>query len=185
MNCIYKLYVKNELVYIGKTGNLKSRINSHTKEKIKWKSQIDRVEYSKIPNGDMCSIYEIYYISKYKPKYNKEHRASLSIDKIDLPEIAFTEFTDRSQLSQNLDIFKVPTKYLGYLLILFKFSANNGIIRNEKGQSLKTVRELSSLLKITPKSCYTVLENLKILNILNFDGCYKLDLYVFDKLIGG
>lgn len=64
---IYFLYDKKELVYIGKTaGQLTSRLIKHQEDK-----QFTDCYILKFSNNRICSIKEMEFISKFKPKYNK------------------------------------------------------------------------------------------------------------------
>jgi hypothetical protein len=67
---------KDNILYIGKTTNLKTRISQHfNKEECeirKWKQEVKCIELLYFDNPIDMSIYEIYYINKYNPIYNKE-----------------------------------------------------------------------------------------------------------------
>ena len=64
---IYFLFDNEELVYIGQTINLLSRLPSHAAEKI-----FDFVRFFQY-DGDLTSL-EMALIVKFKPKYNKQAR---------------------------------------------------------------------------------------------------------------
>lgn len=77
---LYILYEKDNIVYIGKSENIKSRVNQHKKDKI-----FDSVQSILFIDNANIDIYEPYLINKYKPKYNKEF---VRLDYcINLPEI--------------------------------------------------------------------------------------------------
>jgi predicted GIY-YIG superfamily endonuclease len=63
---LYRLYCKDSIVYIGKTNNLRDRISQHKKDK-----DFDSYDYY-IGNKSDVNIYELYYIDKIKPIYNKD-----------------------------------------------------------------------------------------------------------------
>lgn len=63
--CIYFLYDKDEIVYIGKTEYGLKRILTHTTDK-----QFDSFKI-KVFDKNILSEKETYYIAKYNPKYNK------------------------------------------------------------------------------------------------------------------
>lgn len=73
---IYKMYSQdNELLYIGKTTNIESRINQHfSKDTIKkqpWKENVSHIDYYEFKTKVDMDIMELYYIALERPKYNK------------------------------------------------------------------------------------------------------------------
>lgn len=75
---VYKLLdEKLNILYIGKTNNLKRRIQQHMSTGFLPKDAIDEVKYISyicLPKQILSDIREIYYINKYKPKYNKQYK---------------------------------------------------------------------------------------------------------------
>ena len=68
-NIVYRyLNLNGEIIYVGKTGNLKKRFNQHKSEDMY--KECYKVEYIELGNPADIEIYETYYINKYKPKYN-------------------------------------------------------------------------------------------------------------------
>ena len=64
---IYKLYNdKDNLLYIGKTKNIHQRINQHLaeKNKISWKSTIDKIMIAEVDSDIDLELYETYLINK-------------------------------------------------------------------------------------------------------------------------
>jgi len=80
LNGIYILYNNDEIVYIGKSNNIKNRISQHRKDK-----QFDRVKSIIFKNDGDIDLYEPYLINKYKPRHNKDLVREDS--GIELPEI--------------------------------------------------------------------------------------------------
>lgn len=73
---IYKMYSQdNELLYIGKTTNIESRINQHfSKDTIKnqpWKENVSYIDYYEFKTKVDIDIMELYYIALERPKHNK------------------------------------------------------------------------------------------------------------------
>ena len=66
---IYKHILNDEVVYVGKTINMKSRQKQHSKNKA-WFSEKIQIEYAEVSDSMLMEIYEKYYISKYSPIYN-------------------------------------------------------------------------------------------------------------------
>lgn len=68
---------KDEIIYIGKTSNINKRILSHKTEKKKndwFNKEVTDIKVCQYSNRYELAIMEIYYIGKYKPKYNKEFK---------------------------------------------------------------------------------------------------------------
>lgn len=61
----------NKIMYIGKTNNLKRRVNTHDHLPDKCYELIASIEYIEFDDEKLCDYAERYYISKYKPFYNK------------------------------------------------------------------------------------------------------------------
>lgn len=83
---IYRLYKNNKIVYIGKSKCIKTRIQQHLKEK-----DIDGFDFTILDNESDKNLYEIYYIDKYKPVYNKDCIED-SAGNIKLKDIVFSNF---------------------------------------------------------------------------------------------
>ena len=75
---IYKFIDKfGKIIYIGRTYNLKVRINSHFSNghlDLECYDEVEFIEFAEIPNEADMYILEIYLISKYSPKYNSQYK---------------------------------------------------------------------------------------------------------------
>ena len=60
----------NEIIYIGKAKTMSSRMSGHNHLPKECYDEISKIEYLELNNHSEGSIYEIYYINKYSPKYN-------------------------------------------------------------------------------------------------------------------
>ena len=69
---VYVMYAEsNEVLYVGKTRDMKSRMNQHFGvAKESWKEDVSYIKYMDCYTEVDMSIYEIYLINKLKPKYN-------------------------------------------------------------------------------------------------------------------
>lgn len=68
----------DDVIYVGRTDNTRDRIaNGHFKGSGHLKKscykETKRVVYAPLNNKNETMIYELYYISKFRPKYNKTH----------------------------------------------------------------------------------------------------------------
>lgn len=71
--CVY--FFKNkekELLYIGKTYNLKNRLYQHLNDVNDWKSSIYYIDYMIVENETDRDLIETYCINLYDPIYNKD-----------------------------------------------------------------------------------------------------------------
>lgn len=103
MYYLYKFINKdNNVIYVGQTENLKKRIASHRAEKI-WFNEIIKIEYHICKSKIDVDIYELYYINKYKSKYNSEllYRDNCSFELVDL---CFIEY-DMNNIKARVDAF--------------------------------------------------------------------------------
>lgn len=67
---IYNIYNNNNLLYVGKTNNFHTRLRNHMALQ-PWKNEITHIAIAECKNKIDMDIYEIYYINKLNPKYNK------------------------------------------------------------------------------------------------------------------
>ena len=69
---VYVMYNdKNEVLYVGKTINIESRMRQHFgKDAEEWKMEVKNIKYMNCFTEIDMSIYEIYLINVLKPKYN-------------------------------------------------------------------------------------------------------------------
>ena len=146
---VYFLYdYKKRLIYIGKSKSLLRRVQSSITDK---NAIYARFLFTETEAG--ASIYEIYYIAKYKPKFNVKG-CDLDCPKLTLPKIELTEFfkTGRKHKKKYEDVSNISwvrkhrklnkwsQKELGNRVGLTRVSIN----RIESGeQSLTTVAKLA------------------------------------------
>ena len=81
---------QKEIIYVGKSKNLTHRLYSHFNNQQKeWMSEVSFVEVAKFQDGATMSLYELYYIDLFKPKYNRDGVYKNSLTTIELPNVAF------------------------------------------------------------------------------------------------
>ena len=106
---IYKHILNNEVVYIGKTINMKNRQKQHSKDKF-WFSDDLVIEYTEVTDSMIMDIYEKYYINKYSPKYNiKDINCKYNKFFTNLEDLHFKTFsiTDKAKIKTktiNIDV---------------------------------------------------------------------------------
>ena len=94
---IYKfLSSSNEILYVGRTTNIEKRIKSHINNghlPDTCYNNIDKIQYAILKNFTDMSLYEIYYINKYFPKYNTKDKDVNNKDfTIELKEVIWIDF---------------------------------------------------------------------------------------------
>jgi len=93
---IYRFLDKdNNIIYVGKTVDIHSRIYSHIKkarsldttenEFLKYTNTY-KIEYSEVESDYHMNIYEIHYICKYNPPFNESYKSN-NMNLFDLPEL--------------------------------------------------------------------------------------------------
>ena len=75
----------DEIIYIGKAKSLKGRMSNHNHLPIECYDEVRKVEYIELSNHSEGSIYEVYLINKFNPKYNKVDKRG-DIIGFELPE---------------------------------------------------------------------------------------------------
>jgi hypothetical protein len=74
---VYCLYQDSKIVYVGSTTNLDSRLLSHSRQKT-----FNKVKFCHVHSQEAMLDLEQYYISRYKPVYNKQGKVRDVIDYI-------------------------------------------------------------------------------------------------------
>ncbi|MCB2289434.1 GIY-YIG nuclease family protein [Clostridium sp. CS001] len=97
---IYNIYNNNNLLYVGKTNNFHTRLRNHMALQ-PWKNEITHIAIAECKNKIDMDIYEIYYINKLNPKYNKAIVYNES-PTFEIKELSFKKF----ELTKFLDIGK-------------------------------------------------------------------------------
>lgn len=85
VGCVYLFKsIEGELLYIGKTFDLRSRFRQHLSDPEEWKNDIHYIEYMVIENEVDRDIIETYCINLYKPIYNKDKVFGNTVPTIDI-----------------------------------------------------------------------------------------------------
>lgn len=72
-NCIYRFLNKdNEVIYIGRAKDLKSRLSGHRHLPLDCYKCIYQVQYITFEDENTLDFVECYFIQKYKPIYNSK-----------------------------------------------------------------------------------------------------------------
>ena len=99
---IYRLYDDDgELVYIGKSYKLGKRIQTSLHER-----NCKSYDYCVLDTKEKADLYEIYYISKLKPKYNVTD-INADISELILEELKFSETKNNYPWCIDIDIYKI------------------------------------------------------------------------------
>lgn len=88
---IYKHILDGEVVYVGKTTNMENRQKAHNNEK-DWFKEGLKIEYAEVNNKTSMDIYELYYINKIAPKFNKSANRRDDISSLNLKDLDFKEY---------------------------------------------------------------------------------------------
>lgn len=95
---VYRFLDKdNDVIYVGKTTNMKQRLSVHfgTKGHLddKCYDETNKIDYTINYSDSENSICEIFFINYYKPKYNKEFNEQVDIKNlIDINNIQWIEY---------------------------------------------------------------------------------------------
>lgn len=113
---LYRLYDKRKkMIYIGITSNdiilrLRTHFSGYNKYKYKdlWKSKIRYFDYAKTANLPELEIYEIYYINKYRPQFNRDskYKVIMSERLKQLPELCFSGIKEVKEIGIDVNYYK-------------------------------------------------------------------------------
>ena len=92
---VYQFYNSiNELLYVGMTKNFTNRINKHRNKK-EWYREISNIYISEPLTKNEAHIYEIFYISRFKPKYNNHFVNGTDVD-FEITPIKFIRYDSKN-----------------------------------------------------------------------------------------
>lgn len=109
---------QNEVIYIGRTNNIVRRIrqqhfgtNGHLPAVCY--QQTKRVEFAQVASENEAKMYELYYIEKHHPLYNKVDIGGGSFS-VELPELSWQpfEFKDEQTKPTNKDILQHVSQHI-------------------------------------------------------------------------
>ena len=157
---VYLLYVKNELAYVGRSSNLRSRLNHHfnpsNSEYQEWKSLIDVIEYYLCESLADSDIIETYLINTLHPTFNKDkvYLGGVTI-KLELPEKYEIEKIERDSLKElsSLSAYNLLQEYC-------KLITDKNNLEPEYILNRKKILEQAAYLSISSFNIKEVLEKL-------------------------
>lgn len=146
---IYRFLNKyNEVIYIGKTNQLRYRIYKHIRCKHdnlpqKCKTEIEKAEYIRLNNACDMSIMEIYLINYYQPKYNIFDNAIVGGIQLPIPKL-WNEY--------NIETTECAEEYE----YIYRF--NNVTYNYLDGDAMYlTIKDLQDKLKIGKNTAYDLI----------------------------
>lgn len=164
---IYKFIdINGNVIYIGKTNNLKTRISNHLSTKghlpKKCYKEIYKIEFLIVSSDVLMDIKELYYINLYKPKFNSIHKYNspsfiisdftndkwVNYDDFDSDEINYIKQLKSSQ--EDYDIVSIRSIFKRkrgkrYLVYIEYIDSNKKIIQKKKG-SFKSIYDADKLI---------------------------------------
>ena len=92
---VYMILGKNEeVIYVGKTNDLNTRLRSHQENKPELWNEHTKILFNKFDNENDQSAYEKLMIMKYSPKYNITDNFNSTIEIIDPRADTWTTFDE-------------------------------------------------------------------------------------------
>ena len=103
-NCVYRFLNKdNEVIYVGKAKNLKSRINNHNHLPKECYQERDHIEYIRFKSEADMNFAERYFIMKLNPKYNTILAdKDFNINSFELDEKEWCLYTGKEEEIENV-----------------------------------------------------------------------------------
>ena len=164
---VYK-FINNEdkVLYIGRTSNLKLRLETHDHLPKECYSAVDRIEIVELDNEkDMCNA-EGYFIDLYKPIYNSKQESFDKAYSLDL----WTDYTMKTRLGAVIggyNTVECNSPYVVENILLYNVPIEiRSLLANYKGnmniKSLKnTIKKLNSKLNFEKRTLISVSSNTK------------------------
>lgn len=142
IGCYFIYDNNNELIYIGKSNNdLLLRSCTSANQRISW--NFNHIELKEYSTKAETNIFEIYYISKYKPKFNSESNTK-DVLPFDLPDTSIsTQYIN--VIDKKIFNSKNSEEYIMYKQ--YALSNNMIIFEIEKGHSYRPIIPLKWYLR--------------------------------------
>jgi len=156
------MYSNKKIIYIGRSKNIKQRMNAHKhgiKEGDWFNNEVDLIKYGKCKSNAEACILEIYLIDKHRPKYNKEYSFK---DKLDMDLSCYLPNFKETGVEDTHQVNKYSLKYLKDNMN-FKniklFESPNHTYKNNNVMINGVNRYLESDAESLQKSIYTFFRN--------------------------
>lgn len=88
-NYVYRFLNKKEVIYVGRTINMESRMSQHRRES-NFYGKVDKIEFTELNNNSDMKITELILINVYNPKYNIKDKIGKTV--YSEPELEWKEF---------------------------------------------------------------------------------------------
>jgi len=130
----YFVNEKDEVVYVGRTADIKRRINQHFGSNGHLKeseyNDVKLIKYAPLSSENEARIYETYYISKWKPTYNSVHSNGGPVN-FNLPDLFFRVFELNSDKKENKLDEKRSEKEEEYMKLSQRINVIKDILADE------------------------------------------------------
>lgn len=184
--CVYKFLDKDDnVLYIGKSKQFKTRIFNHLRNKSHLPNEciekINRIEFLDFKYECDMNIFELYCISYYNPPYNKDSKSPVGVIHIDVPKIwneldmeSFIEIRPNNIMETKTDKILKFNKDIFLNEELSQF-LNNHFDKILSDIDIKTLQELCKMSEFNIKDIndYIAYNNNKA-EIINDNGEIKL-----------
>ena len=88
---VYKYYINDQLLYVGRTNNFIERFKQHLRENSEY-DKVTRIDIATFDSDGDMMLYEKYYITKFHPPLNKKD-TQFSKPSFELPEPEWISYT--------------------------------------------------------------------------------------------
>lgn len=88
---VYKYYINDQLLYVGRTNNFIERFKQHLRENPEY-DKVTRIDIATFDSDGDMMLYEKYYITKFHPPLNKKDM-QFSSPSFELPEPEWISYT--------------------------------------------------------------------------------------------
>ncbi len=97
---VYRFISKKDIIYVGITKDIHSRISQHKKSGIFF-NLADNIEYTILPNKTSAELFEIYLINTYSPKYNTTYNRKDSLEILSFKQMEWIKYEKKVVKKEN------------------------------------------------------------------------------------
>lgn len=149
---VYRFLNSNEkIIYVGRTVNFNNRMKQHFGDSGHLPKEcydsVRKIEYLELNHPIDMIIYELYYISKYRPKYNTND--ILNDNKSDVANITDNNAWITSDfLENNKKVYKdIKTLNLDCFVGKYMFDNNSKLLKDYLGDKCASLKEFFHILE--------------------------------------
>ena len=131
---VYKYYINDQLLYVGRTNNFIERFKQHLRENSEY-DKVTKIDIATFDSDGDMMLYEKYYIMKFHPPLNKKD-TQFSSPSFELPEPQWASYSREEFDSiiplniRDIDIFEIGATFFNQDLTKISQALNTDTYKN-------------------------------------------------------